>query len=400
MPNLLKIGYTTRKIEERVQELSATGVPGKFTVELYFETDNAQIFEMLLHKSLQAFRFEKEFFKTDIKTAIQVIHILIGKDEIHLFQFYGLSSLLATTKEQVQHQRKIDFEKKKRVEQKANELKEKYLNKSYAELVSMRYALEAGSYDPINKKHYAIMEVNKIMNLRRMQISEYSNKTFKELEILLISYEDERFSYEKEKIQKFLLSFNTREGYKIYQSKYEEKYRDLKHLIDSLLDIISPNRNTLIKKLAFKYLGYNFNDGKKIGTLLNQNQKKIVIEFDNLTKEITHLTTLNPLSLISIAYINPLMSINGFSFSEYFRGILSSSYETSIVNRRELASIQSQEYIYQWELTPWGMLNIMSGHTIPISFIEISKEKNGVLINYKRQNEFIEAKKIKNFLKI
>ena len=102
MPNLLKIGYTTRKIEERVQELSATGVPGKFTVELYFETDNAQIFEMLLHKSLQEFRFKKEFFKTDIKTAIQVIHRLIGKNEIHLFQFYGKSSLLATTKEQVQ----------------------------------------------------------------------------------------------------------------------------------------------------------------------------------------------------------------------------------------------------------------------------------------------------------
>ena len=399
MPNLLKIGYTTRKIEERVQELSATGVPGKFTVELYFETDNAQIFEMLLHKSLQEFRFKKEFFKTDIKTAIQVIHRLIGKNEIHLFQFYGKSSLLATTKEQVQHQRKIDFEKQKRVEQKAIELKEKYLNKSYTELVSMSYALAAGSWDPTNKD-YAIMEVNKIMNLRRMQISEYSNKTFKELEILLISYEDERFSYEKEKIQKFLLSFNTREGYKIYQSKYEEKYQDLKHLIDRLLNNISPNRNTLIKKLAFKYLGYNFNDGKKIGTLLNQNQKKIVIEFDNLTKEIIHLTTLNPLSLISIAYIDPLMSINGFSFSDYFRGILSSCYETSIVNRRELASIQSQEYIYQWELTPWGMLNIMSGHTIPISFIEISKEKNGVLINYKSHNEFIEAKKIKNFLKI
>jgi T5orf172 domain len=33
MPNLFKIGFTTRTIKERIQELPSTGVPGVFEVD-------------------------------------------------------------------------------------------------------------------------------------------------------------------------------------------------------------------------------------------------------------------------------------------------------------------------------------------------------------------------------
>jgi hypothetical protein len=94
LPNLLKIGFTNRSIKERVKELSVTGLPKKFTVELYFISDNAELFEMLLHKSLRDYHYDKEFFKVDLKIVIEYIHILIGNKNFKLNAFYGRSAQL------------------------------------------------------------------------------------------------------------------------------------------------------------------------------------------------------------------------------------------------------------------------------------------------------------------
>ena len=45
MPNLLKIGFTTRTLDERVGELSSTGVPTPFEVEFFVEVDYASNLE-------------------------------------------------------------------------------------------------------------------------------------------------------------------------------------------------------------------------------------------------------------------------------------------------------------------------------------------------------------------
>jgi T5orf172 domain len=61
MPGLLKIGYTTRSIEERISELHSTGVPS---------------------------RFEKEFFRCPIKKAVEIVKLTICEGQ-HIFHGSG-----------------------------------------------------------------------------------------------------------------------------------------------------------------------------------------------------------------------------------------------------------------------------------------------------------------------
>lgn len=68
MPNLFKIGYTSRDVETRARELSSvTGVPGKFDIIQYWEISEANRVEKEIHKILDVFRVDKEFFKFDEK---------------------------------------------------------------------------------------------------------------------------------------------------------------------------------------------------------------------------------------------------------------------------------------------------------------------------------------------
>lgn len=86
MPNLLKIGFTTRTIEERVRELSSTGVPSRFEIEFFCEVGNAAKFETDIHNHLDKFRYEKEFFKCSLKKAVEVVKIVASNGNHH---FYG-----------------------------------------------------------------------------------------------------------------------------------------------------------------------------------------------------------------------------------------------------------------------------------------------------------------------
>src|SRR6516225_8653453 len=51
MPNLVKIGFTTREAAERVAELNATtGVPGPFEIEGIFPSSDPEQHELTVHK--------------------------------------------------------------------------------------------------------------------------------------------------------------------------------------------------------------------------------------------------------------------------------------------------------------------------------------------------------------
>ena len=91
MPNLHKIGYTTRTVDDRINELSSTGVPGKFIAEIYFHVDNAPLVEELIHKLLNQYVYEKEFFQTDIITIISVIYKLRENGTLQISEFFGRS---------------------------------------------------------------------------------------------------------------------------------------------------------------------------------------------------------------------------------------------------------------------------------------------------------------------
>jgi hypothetical protein len=80
MPNLLKIGFTTRQVEERVAELSmATAVPGPFAIEGVFPSSDPEQHELAVHKMLAEVRVEsKEFFKIDLEDAIRMVSATCG----------------------------------------------------------------------------------------------------------------------------------------------------------------------------------------------------------------------------------------------------------------------------------------------------------------------------------
>ena len=62
--NLYKIGYTTREIEDRVNELYTTGVPAQFDVEFMLPVNNLRKVEEAIHHKLRKYRVnnEREFF--------------------------------------------------------------------------------------------------------------------------------------------------------------------------------------------------------------------------------------------------------------------------------------------------------------------------------------------------
>lgn len=75
IPNLIKIGMTTRTPDERSSELSSTGVPGRWSVEYSIFVPNCEKIEKKVHKALKEFRLseDREFFKVEICSAIEVI---------------------------------------------------------------------------------------------------------------------------------------------------------------------------------------------------------------------------------------------------------------------------------------------------------------------------------------
>ncbi|MFX1767712.1 MULTISPECIES: GIY-YIG nuclease family protein [Paraburkholderia] len=79
MPGLLKIGFTTLPVEERVSALSTTGVPGTFIVEFKCEVDHAALLERELHHALSDARLqaEREFFRCEVGTVVEAIKRLV-----------------------------------------------------------------------------------------------------------------------------------------------------------------------------------------------------------------------------------------------------------------------------------------------------------------------------------
>lgn len=286
IPDLLKIGFTTRSIEERVQELSSTGVPGKYTVELYFQTDDAAQFEMLLHRILREFRYEKEFFKVDIQTVISAVHSLIKENKLNLYKFNGSSSHLAATKEQIAEDRRIRNEKQNRIDEQAKQLRDKYLHKTYEELRREFLRLNC---DPLPVSQYESKQVLKMMRLKQNQ----ENK-LKEIEH-----------------QKNLI---------IFEDKFADRLANLGLRVNHLLN------QTAKPKLFLVIRGYSYEDGKRLAVRLKQEDKQLITDFLNIFKTVQNLFwTEFIFSHLGIPEHeqNLIIRHDKKEFSEYFKGIVS-----------------------------------------------------------------------------
>lgn len=84
IPGLLKIGFTTRTIEERVAELGAsTSAPTPFEVLFYFACSDPQGDESLAHKALRKYRVnqQREFFQISETKALEILRATFGRKE-------------------------------------------------------------------------------------------------------------------------------------------------------------------------------------------------------------------------------------------------------------------------------------------------------------------------------
>ena len=86
MPDLVKIGCTTRTPEDRAEEISrGTGVPSKFHVAYKQPVSNPFETERLLHAHLAEQRVNqtREFFDLSLDEAIKLVHEIYGGKEAH-----------------------------------------------------------------------------------------------------------------------------------------------------------------------------------------------------------------------------------------------------------------------------------------------------------------------------
>ena len=77
MPDLLKVGMTSKEPDERARELSTTGVPSAFRVEAFWEVPNNEVSrtERRIHSEFRQYRFKsnREFFSVSTDKAKAII---------------------------------------------------------------------------------------------------------------------------------------------------------------------------------------------------------------------------------------------------------------------------------------------------------------------------------------
>ena len=77
MPGIVKIGYTTQSIKERLKELDKTGVPWPFKCHFAIETDRYKEIESLMHDTFADYRVRsnREFFKISPEKVVAALRI-------------------------------------------------------------------------------------------------------------------------------------------------------------------------------------------------------------------------------------------------------------------------------------------------------------------------------------
>lgn len=75
----VKIGMTTKTVEDRVRQLSSTGVPGSFNVVAIFPSVNPKRHEKKVHEKLAQYRLAKEHFDIEPVQAVLKVYRTLNK---------------------------------------------------------------------------------------------------------------------------------------------------------------------------------------------------------------------------------------------------------------------------------------------------------------------------------
>ena len=77
MPNLVKVGYSTKDPHLRVEELSGTGLPHPFEVEYDALVFDPRDVEQAVHAELRGEHEAKEFYRVSVSEAVRTIRQIV-----------------------------------------------------------------------------------------------------------------------------------------------------------------------------------------------------------------------------------------------------------------------------------------------------------------------------------
>ncbi len=120
MPGLVKVGMTKRVPTERAKDDDMTGLPKPHETQYYAFFDDMARAEKEAHKKLQSYHHSKEWFKTDVATAIAAIESI----DMHFNKLYSKpddDKKAAQIKAATEAEKKRIEEEKKRQEEERQE---------------------------------------------------------------------------------------------------------------------------------------------------------------------------------------------------------------------------------------------------------------------------------------
>ena len=83
--NGVKIGITTKTVEERIKSLNSTGVAGSFRAIAIFPSNSPRKHEKKIHEKLLKVRIEKEHFNLDPIDAVLKVYRILNKSISPIF---------------------------------------------------------------------------------------------------------------------------------------------------------------------------------------------------------------------------------------------------------------------------------------------------------------------------
>ena len=96
-PSLLKVGMTTRRVEDRVKEINAaTGVAIPFGVRRCWRVSDPQAAEKLAHQTLEEsrVRHDREFFQLPFRVAVQRLDNVVRRSKLEIRTLDALGGLV------------------------------------------------------------------------------------------------------------------------------------------------------------------------------------------------------------------------------------------------------------------------------------------------------------------
>lgn len=143
MPNVVKVGYTDRTVEDRAIELHTTGVPTPFVIFAYWQVpeNKVQNIEVDLHGALSGYRIanNREFFKAEP-----------DKVKDYISKFIGNYSQLEEDRQILATRKNIEKLRKEKLEDEYKKEKDQIYSAYYA-LGKKSYEIKKKSFDQAEK---------------------------------------------------------------------------------------------------------------------------------------------------------------------------------------------------------------------------------------------------------